>query len=105
MQLKDFIKTTIKYIQDPGHGWLVIPLSVISELGIANKISSCSYYNKNMAYLEEDCDAGVFLEALKEQLNITYKDLFIMEQHQDKYSVIRTYKSFADMPCITELLG
>lgn len=51
---------------DPGHGWLEVPMSTIFALGIQNKISSYSYRRGDTAYLEEDCDASLFLEAWKQ---------------------------------------
>lgn len=52
-----------KFIEDPGHGWLEVTMKELIDLGIADKISSCSYRKNGTAYLEEDCDMGVFLEA------------------------------------------
>jgi len=48
---------------DPGHGWLEVPMSLLRDLGIADKISSYSYMRGDSAYLEEDCDAGLFVRA------------------------------------------
>lgn len=48
---------------NPGHAWLAVPLAEIRALGIGDKISGYSYRSGSMAYLEEDCDAGVFIEA------------------------------------------
>ncbi len=53
-----------RFIEDPGHGWLEVPRAEIEALGIADKISTCSYESTNgMVYLEEDCDMGVFCRA------------------------------------------
>ena len=57
----------LKFFEDPGHGWLEVPLAQVAALGITNKISGYSYRKGTMAYLEEDCDASVFLEAFREQ--------------------------------------
>lgn len=54
---------TFPFFSDPGHGWLAVPKTMLRELGIANKITSCSYQRKEMAYLEEDCDLSTFVEA------------------------------------------
>ena len=54
---------TYTFYEDPGHGWLEVPMREIAELGIADKISSCSYRDNANAYLEEDCDMAIFLEA------------------------------------------
>lgn len=51
----------ITYLQDPGHGWLAVPLSLISEWGITP--SSYSYRDESTGYLEEDCDARLFMDA------------------------------------------
>jgi len=50
---------------DPGHAWLAVKLSELDMLGIRNEISSYSYVKGKTAYLEEDCDAGKFIEAMR----------------------------------------
>ena len=54
--------------EDPGHGWLEVPVSELLELGIINQISEFSYLSldRKTAYLEEDCDLAVFFNAKKE---------------------------------------
>ena len=54
----------LTYLQDPGHGWLIVPASLVRELGC--RPSVYSYFDRaaGFAYLEEDCDAGEFLRAL-----------------------------------------
>jgi hypothetical protein len=54
-----------KFISDPGHSWLEVPLTELHALGIANKISSYSYQTGDLVYLEEDCDAAIFAQAKK----------------------------------------
>ena len=53
------------YHQDPGHGWLEVPLQELLALGIQQQITSHSHMQVGKAYLEEDCDMPVFLGALK----------------------------------------
>ena len=53
------------YIQDPGHGWFKVRLTQLSKLGIENEISTYSYVRGEWAYLEEDCDASKYFDALK----------------------------------------
>ena len=55
------------FISDPGHGWMKVPIREIKQLGIASQISQFSYYSGEYAYLEEDCDAAVFYNAMKAQ--------------------------------------
>ena len=50
---------------DPGHGWLEVPRGLLDTLGIAADISDYSYINGDKVYLEEDCDAARFAEAMK----------------------------------------
>ena len=50
---------TYIFTEDPGHGWLRVPLAELEP--IKDQISSYSYINGNYAYLEEDCDAGKFM--------------------------------------------
>ena len=48
---------------DPGHSWFEVPYDLIVDLGIENRISSCSYRQLGTCYLEEDCDAPLFIDA------------------------------------------
>ena len=50
---------------DPGHGWLSVKRQLIEELGISDQISSYSYQRGERVYLEEDCDASLFVEAAR----------------------------------------
>ena len=56
---------------DPSHGWLEVNREDIDALGIADQISAYSYAmaathkRAGMVYLEEDCDASLFLDAAK----------------------------------------
>lgn len=58
-------KVKYKFYSDPGHGWLVVPMKELIELGIAERISRYSYLDPvtQEAFLEEDCDAGLFMSA------------------------------------------
>lgn len=55
----------LRFIEDPGHGWLEVDKVDLVTLGIADKISHFSYQRgpTGKVYLEEDCDASVFLDA------------------------------------------
>lgn len=59
------MKHRYTFHSDPSHGWLQVPMADLHKLGVANCISPYSYINGNMAYLEEDLDAGTFLNAAK----------------------------------------
>ena len=56
---------TLTFHTDPGHGWLEIEKQLVIELGIAPKISRFSYVLGTRMFLEEDCDAGLAIDALK----------------------------------------
>lgn len=61
------IQQSVTYIRyrDPGHSWLKVPMSEISRLGIAQKISDSSPESEGFQYLEEDCDVAVFMDELR----------------------------------------
>ena len=48
------------FFNDPGHGWLRVELCELEP--VKDKISGYSYMHGKYAYLEEDCDAAVFLK-------------------------------------------
>ena len=80
---------TYRYIQDPGHGWIEVPLDELEN--IAYKISRYSYMDKRTgkAYLEEDCDAAIFIKKLKD----TDTPYEIKEVHQE-HTFIRNLPRF-----------
>jgi len=81
---------TYTFYSDPGHGWLEVPKKELEDLGIINKVSQCSYINQGMIYLEEDCDAPIFINSYKSKYGINPK---IYEPIQDNND-IRDYSIF-----------
>jgi len=59
---------TYTFFDDPGHGWLEVPLQELIDLGIASAISQYSYIKMRqgtpLVYLEEDCDYAIFARAM-----------------------------------------
>jgi hypothetical protein len=70
---------------DGGHGWIQIEKSFFNKIADINKISSYSYQDNENYYLEEDCDAGVLIDALKSK-KIKY---YILEIDNGRCSKIR----------------
>jgi hypothetical protein len=60
-------KRKLTFFSDAGHGWLSVATKDLVTLGIEDKISSFSYISNTRAFLEEDCDVTVFLDAAKAQ--------------------------------------
>ena len=83
---------TYNFFTDPGHGWLEVPLAEIVNLGIRKDISHYSFLNGSTAYLEEDCDAGRFIEAYKAKYGETPA---IAEIHTNYDSHVRNYRRFS----------
>ena len=86
-------KITINSYSDPMHSWVKVPMALLNQLQITQKISHCSYKRGDFAYLEEDRDALILVEAMKEQ-GIKYK---IKEHHTNKSSKIRSYIPFTQL--------
>ena len=91
--LNELLNGQINYHTDAGHGWLEIPISVLRELKIADKISAYSYKKSNIAYLEEDNDAATFLKAVANLTGKNAKDLNFNTINVDD-SIIRTYNGY-----------
>ena len=58
-QFAEATERLIEWHADGGHAWLKVPLELVEPF--KDRISNCSYRDFEFAYLEEDCDAGVFL--------------------------------------------
>jgi len=80
------------FYSDPSHGWIKVSFDLLNKFNLIDKISKYSYVslNNHEAYLEEDCDASLFIESLKSN-NITYN---IKENLTDDRSFIRGLRMF-----------
>lgn len=76
-----------RLFSDPGHSWLEVDFYELVSLGINKKITAWSYYKGNNVYLEEDCDAPLFLTAKKSAEEIVEYE----EITSDYNSPIRNY--------------
>lgn len=81
---------TFPYIQDAGHGWLEVPMKLVTSLGI--KVTQYSYRSKDggTAYLEEDVDAPTLLRALKAR----DEAFTVQERHVDGDCFVRNLPPF-----------
>jgi hypothetical protein len=79
----------LNFHTDASHGWLEVPLFDVIACGIAGKVSSYSYLKDETVFLEEDADAGLYLEQLKAQ-----GVEFVFSEHHRENSPIRTYARF-----------
>lgn len=83
------MQSVFQFYEDPGHGWMKVPLTEIKRLGI--EPSTYSYMRGNFAYLEEDCDASLFIAAKKAR----GETIQFREHHTDKSSKIRSYAHYS----------
>jgi hypothetical protein len=61
--------TTFTYHSDPGHGWLEVPIQTLLSVGLApSDFSAYSYQHRDKVYLEEDCDAAVFIRTYEQHV-------------------------------------
>ncbi len=74
------------FYEDPGHGWLKVHKKELT--GIEDKISAWSYMRGEYVYLEEDCDATLFID----MKNIDTSNF--VHHHTDLSSKIRGYSSY-----------
>jgi hypothetical protein len=81
--------TNLTWIADPSHAWLKVPLNQLGD----RKYSNFSYKDEEFAYLEEDCDATLFLMSNK----VTMQDAEqIPEEYTDGSSEVRRYRRIND---------
>jgi hypothetical protein len=83
-------KLNLTYFADPGHSWLRVPIRLVKELGLYQKISSYSYREGSWAYLEEDCDAPMMIMAL-ETSGMKFE---VSESFSNEYSFVRGLERF-----------
>ena len=79
---------TFTYLQDPGHGWLLVSRGDLAAASMSpTDFSSCSYVCADTLALEEDCDMPRFLKRLDER-GIPYR---LREQHTDAEAHVRRW--------------
>jgi len=81
---------TITIYNDPGHAWGKVRKDVLTNLGIADKITRYSYQRGDYAYLEEDCDLTTLCMALNERDT----RIKFVEKSSTKDSRIRSYDRY-----------
>ena len=89
-----------KIYADSGHSWLKVDKSELFNLKIASKITNYSYEEDGYVYLEEDCDATLFINAKKEH-GIEVDGDFI---YSDGDSIVRSYQHYKK-PCVVLSFG
>ena len=83
------INTGYKFYSDPGHGWLAVSFKNFFAVGAKlEDVSNFSYARGKTLYLEEDCDAGVFIKAFREKMGT---DPVFFEKFHER-TAIRSYQ-------------
>ena len=82
----------ITYHTDPGHGWFAVPITLLQRLAIHPKVSTYSYIDTaaGFVYLEEDCDASLFMAACDDN-EIAVE---LVDKHTDRDHWIRNLPAF-----------
>ena len=85
------MKTTYHFHEDPGHAWLEVKRAELVRLNLIGQISGFSYQRGDTVYLEEDCDASLFIgEKRKRGEKILFTD-----SHTNQSSPIRSYDRYS----------
>jgi hypothetical protein len=81
---------TVKFYQDPGHGWIAVKRNLLHDLNIQSKITPYSYQKGKTVYLEEDCDAYTFIKEMKN------RGIEVIPEYKttNNSSPIRSYQSY-----------
>lgn len=77
---------TLTFYADPAHGWLAVPAAEVRRLGIVPSRYSYRSPSGAMVYLEEDCDATAYFQALARHGEPRPE---IRERHSNSPSFIR----------------
>jgi len=81
-----------EWYSDPAHSWLKVKYSELEELGIQCKISPFSYRNGEDVYLEEDCDAPMYITAVNKILG--HAVYFGEDEYENVSSHVRNFDPY-----------
>jgi hypothetical protein len=85
---------TFTFHVDPGHGWLGVSEDDIALVGLSiDNFTRYSYRCAGNLYLEEDCDAAVFVAAFIRRFG---EEPRINEVHSNRDSLIRQMHRIGD---------
>lgn len=93
---------TFQKYDDPGHGWLKVPLTLLDELGIRDRISTSSFQRGGFAYLEEDVDASLFIETVEKRCGSEPK---VKVHIADRTSAVTRYAPYHTTPATAFKVG
>ena len=87
MEYNSFNKLKLKWFIDSGHGWLRVNKKEFEkDINASRQVSEYSYYDDDYVYLEEDCDASMYIK----HIQINYENLtYIPEQYYDGHCFVR----------------
>ena len=85
------MQKTFTAYNDPAHGWIKVPRTLLKELGIADKVSDYSYQRGGDVYLEEDGDATLFIRTFVGRHG--FEPRFI-DKYTNNSSKIRNYENY-----------
>lgn len=88
------VKTKYTFHYDLSHAWIEVDRAELKRLGILNQISAYSYQSKTglTVYLEEDCDAYVFIKAYQAEYGNSPE--FVESNRGGGYNFIRSLPQF-----------
>ena len=93
-KLLDYIQRPIILHEDAGHGWFGVKRDALAALGILEQVSHYSYTRGATVYLEEDCDAALYFNAVRARLG---RYPAYITKHTDR-SPIRSYDAYKVQP-------
>ena len=81
------MKKQFIFHEDGAHGWLEVSYKDVTDLNIQNEISDYSYINRTTEkiFLEEDCDATLFLKEFQKQYG--YKPEFLEGKWYEEHPI------------------
>jgi hypothetical protein len=97
---RELMRTGHTFYNDPGHAWLQVQRSDLKLLGIEKKISGYSYQdNEGFVYLEEDQDAGTYLnaifpDALNNQEFAQFRTMYIIDKYIENNIFVRRLRHY-----------
>lgn len=85
------VKSVFDMYNDAGHGWLKVQYHLIEKMGLTQNITPYSRQHGIDVFLEEDCDAPMFIRKYREMFE---REPLIRQHYTDKRSRIRNYNNY-----------
>ena len=80
------------FVEGPGHGWLLVPMSDLRELKLLEKLWISEDEDADVYWLEEDEELAIFMQHMEQfkpfEYEVTHCDCSFVDQSLNEFDIV-----------------